>query len=65
MTTHRVKADISANEAAIATNATEIDKKFDKGATTYVDAKEMQDAIEANADAITNINNNSVATTTQ
>ena len=41
-----VRGLISDNKTAIETNATAIDGKFDKGATTYSDAKAMQDAIE-------------------
>lgn len=36
---------ISANTAGIETNATDITTKLDKGATTYKDAKEIEDAI--------------------
>jgi len=36
---------ISANTAGIVTNATDITTKLDKGATTYKDAKEIEDAI--------------------
>ena len=43
----QVKADIATNASDIADNATEIAKKFDKGTSTYADARAAQDAIEA------------------